>query len=1144
MESHITPSFLFGRVERLAQTDHYNDAAVRQLMRDTLALTCERALEREGLPAGNLFSKVDLVCRQLHLPSREAVAVQRMRHHSGHTEPLAADEWGLDCRSLAVLVSHVTQQPIPSEVMRHIPASLPPPPTPSALRARHLRAVVRSVKDGCVEVEGMDDATLHLCVELSGRQHYLSSLLWPDAQVQLLDLQAEGTPSASSASLRCTATVVLEPDFMIDISALARCFREYGTHPLSFTIHRMMPVANTQAILLGSFASEALDDIINQGKEHQWQSTFVTNFHRRALEYCTCPDLNVRANFREEAQWQTRHIAQAVERLFAPQEGRKVAQRHHALLEPSLLCDQLGLQGRVDLMTTDLQLLVEQKSGGNWNIEVGKPGVHGAMQKEDHYVQVLLYHEALTRNFGLAYNSIDAHLLYSHFAADKGLVHAAYFKGLVLQALDLRNQIVATEYAVARDGFAVLLPQLHPETVNVEQLDTRFWQQYLRPQLAATTEVLHALDALTQAYVCQMLTFSYREQLAARLGVRQGQGSAAADLWTMPLEQKRDTGNIYLGLAIERRERSTVHSGYDRLVLRVPPQGEEFLPNFRMGDGVFLYAYLEGETPDARRALLFSGALVDIRSHQLIVQLKDGQQNPDIFEESGRRGRTTARKVLWCVEHSGTDGGTTAALRSLWQLAHDATGQRQLLLAQREPQANTALQLTRSYSPSYDEVVLRAKQAQDYFLLIGPPGTGKTSQALQFMVRETLASTPAEEGDVLLMAYTNRAVDEICDMLTEAGLDFLRVGQTYSCAPQHRSHLMEERLEPLGKLTEVKDHLRAARIVVGTTSTLQNRTYLFNLKRFACIMVDEASQILEPQLVGLLTRAPKFILLGDHKQLPAVVQQRPQDSVVTQPELLAMGLTDCRDSLFERLLRRERRLGRSQFVGTLRLQGRMHPEVAAFSASRFYAAEHLSAVPLPHQSATRLPYTLPPLDALEEALCRHRVLFVPSPQQQGDELSDKVNAFEARLVAQVVQRVRRQLGDAFSAERSVGVIVPYRNQIAMVRQELERLGDPSLLAITVDTVERYQGSQRDVIIYSFTIRQAYQLDFLAANTFEEDGQVIDRKLNVALTRARLQMVLTGCEPVLRENAVFAQLLDFVKERGGHFIPPSMKRENC
>jgi superfamily I DNA and/or RNA helicase len=139
--------------------------------------------------------------------------------------------------------------------------------------------------------------------------------------------------------------------------------------------------------------------------------------------------------------------------------------------------------------------------------------------------------------------------------------------------------------------------------------------------------------------------------------------------------------------------------------------------------------------------------------------------------------------------------------------------------------------------------------------------------------------------------------------------------------------------------------------------------------------------------------------------------------------------------------------------------------------------------------------------------------------------SDKVNAAEARIVADWLRRIYRQYGaDRFDSNKTVGVIVPYRNQIGMIRREIEQLGIPALQQVSVDTVERYQGSQRDVIIYSFTVQHRYQLDFLTANCFEENGRTIDRKLNVALTRARKQLLITGCAAVLQHNPLFAEFI--------------------
>ena len=126
------------------------------------------------------------------------------------------------------------------------------------------------------------------------------------------------------------------------------------------------------------------------------------------------------------------------------------------------------------------------------------------------------------------------------------------------------------------------------------------------------------------------------------------------------------------------------------------------------------------------------------------------------------------------------------------------------------------------------------------------------------------------------------------------------------------------------------------------------------------------------------------------------------------------------------------------------------------------------------------------------------------------------------------------LGSSFSAAKSVGVIVPYRNQIAVIRKEIEKTGIKELEDISIDTVERYQGSQRDVIIYSFTVQNRWQLEFLAANCFMDDARIIDRKLNVAMTRARRQMIMTGNVETLSHNAVFREMISYVESKGGLF----------
>ena len=153
-------------------------------------------------------------------------------------------------------------------------------------------------------------------------------------------------------------------------------------------------------------------------------------------------------------------------------------------------------------------------------------------------------------------------------------------------------------------------------------------------------------------------------------------------------------------------------------------------------------------------------------------------------------------------------------------------------------------------------------------------------------------------------------------------------------------------------------------------------------------------------------------------------------------------------------------------------------------------------------------------------------MFFDVKSADTSELTDKSNPAEARVVADLLRRIYRFYGARFDASKTVGVIVPYRNQIAAIRSEIERLGIAALADISIDTVERYQGSQRDVIVYSFTVSRPYQLDFLTSNCFvDEDGQTVDRKLNVAITRARKQLLMTGNQNILMQNSIFARLIE-------------------
>ncbi len=1118
---------LFSRIADILSAPSEAQALI---MHETLVIACHEGLKNTRHGFGNLSSQVESLCRQHNIAPQDIVAIQKMRRHSNSNAPILPEDVAYDCRALAIFVSAVVQEAIPSFLVGKIPARGRTTENIQITNYRYIRCIVREWDDSTIQVAvtNQDSSEELLLVDYMNTPDYidfsyLRPMLREGMQLNLLD---------------CTVTrkkvvprlIVVEPDYLIDISTIANCFETYGHHPLLFTVNRLTPRLSNKHIVLGNFAGSALDDIINHPAEYDIKETFRSNFKEKALDYATCPDFDA-ASFKQDAERQVENIKEIVDEIF------QTFDREKAILEPSFVCERLGIQGRVDLMTTDLKLLVEQKSGKNTFIERKYKNPHGSLHVEKHYVQVLLYYGILQYNFQLSPKNAHIQLLYSKYPLPDGLLEVEPLQKLIREAIRFRNQTVATEFWMAENGFDRMLPLLTPQTLNVEKQNDNFYNRYLLPQLTETLAPLHQLNDLERAYFTRMMTFVIKEQLVSKVGVQEGVGNSNADLWNMPLAEKKETGNIYTGLTIIEKERSSSFNGYDTITLAVPQQGEDFLPNFRRGDMIYLYAYKKNEAPDVRMSILFKGSLQEIHGDRLVVHLNDGQQNPDLISGD-----------YFAIEHAGSDIGGTSAIRSLYTFITSNEERRQLLLGQRVPCVDKSLTLSHSYHPDYDEIILKAKQAQDYFLLIGPPGTGKTSQALQFLVREQLAekskvqsSKFKVQSSILLLAYTNRAVDEICNMLTENELDYIRIGNEFSCDPKYSDHLLKEVLDDNATLNSIKSTLADARIVVATTSTMNSNAALFNIKHFDLAIIDEASQILEPNIIGLLTvrhaerRAiERFILIGDHKQLPAVVQQSDAETEIDDGELLRINLFSCDNSLFERLILTERAAGRTDFIGTLHKQGRMHPDIADFANRKFYAREQLECVPLAHQLEQTLNYNKASEDETDDVLKAHRMIFIPSKPCRQLNISEKVNTEEARIITDLLRRLYRQLGKNFDPQKSVGVIVPYRNQIAMIRKEIEKLGIPELEEISIDTVERYQGSQRDIILYSFTIQSRYQLDFLTANTFYEDGQPIDRKLNVAITRARKQLILTGNEQTLRHNQLFAELIDYIKEKGGYY----------
>jgi DNA replication ATP-dependent helicase Dna2 len=382
---------------------------------------------------------------------------------------------------------------------------------------------------------------------------------------------------------------------------------------------------------------------------------------------------------------------------------------------------------------------------------------------------------------------------------------------------------------------------------------------------------------------------------------------------------------------------------------------------------------------------------------------------------------------------------------------------------------------------------------------------------------------------VLLLAYTNRAVDEICESIERIGPTmrghYLRIGSSNSTADGFQEQLFQQKMAGAGSRKAVLDILEKHRLVVGTVASLGSRQELFRLKKFDRIIIDEASQILEPMLCGLLLRTPKFVLIGDHLQLPAVVTQDEHLSAVADTELQAIGMGNLRNSLFERLYKRCQQQGWHWAYAQLSRQGRMHGEIMDFPNRHFYGGT-LQCLPEGSAGHTRQLSALsweqsagdPPL---LRQLASRRVMFLPTPADDSNPQA-KTNRHEAELILTLIRHFKtlyQRSGKPWLPD-TLGVITPYRAQIAQIQDLLSSSGIEEAPHITVDTVERYQGGARDIILISLCTNRVSQLN--ALSSLSEEG--IDRKLNVALTRAREQLVLLGNPEMLEASAVYRALM--------------------
>ena len=433
-----------------------------------------------------------------------------------------------------------------------------------------------------------------------------------------------------------------------------------------------------------------------------------------------------------------------------------------------------------------------------------------------------------------------------------------------------------------------------------------------------------------------------------------------------------------------------------------------------------------------------------------------------------------------------------------------------------------------------EHAVNEVLRAQDVAVVHGPPGTGKTTTLV-----EAIYETLRRESQVLVCAQSNMAVDWISERIMERGVDVLRVGnptrvndamlaQTYERRfedhpdyPQlwsMRKALRELRAHRHGtdawhqKVDRLRDRINELELRIHNTIFGQARVIACTLagsasrvldgKRFATLFIDEAAQALEAACWIAIQRVHRVVLAGDHCQLPPTIKSI---------EALRGGLGR---TLMERIA-----ASNPQVVTLLGVQYRMHDDIMRFSSEWFYGGQVQSAPEVRHRSILDLDTPITWLDTGT----------LGSDNEDGVAMEElvtatggRVNRAEAEFTLDTLERYFARIGRerVLDEHLDVGIISPYRAQVQHLRHLLKHRAalKPFRRAITVNTVDGFQGQERDIIVISL----------VRANDSGQIGFLRDlRRMNVAITRARMKLIILGNVATLTRHPFYARLHRYI-----------------
>ncbi|GAA5923588.1 hypothetical protein JCM1841_001292 [Sporobolomyces salmonicolor] len=590
------------------------------------------------------------------------------------------------------------------------------------------------------------------------------------------------------------------------------------------------------------------------------------------------------------------------------------------------------------------------------------------------------------------------------------------------------------------------------------------------------------------------------------------------EIWTMEAEERAQVGRCFAGMVIDDSHVRDVASSakIHRFIYRLRRQdalASQPSPTQRatyslLGGALSVNDPVVVSLEDPRVLALARGFILALTPHDVILGLDHSLTN---FPQT--KG-TAVSSLIFRIDKDELAAGMGRIRDNLIQLF--VTGgdeRRRRLVVDLEPprfDASLVSALDRLIPSSLNDDQKRALEkvlaAQDYALILGMPGTGKTTT-----IAEVLKALAKAGKSVLLTSYTHSAVDNILLKVKDSGLSILRLGNRDKILPAlHHYTLTPE--DYATSLTDIDNKLVMPQIVA--TTCLGINEPIFTKRHFDVCIVDEASQVTLPTCLGPLRFADKFILVGDHHQLPPLVRNHAART----------GGLDV--SLFKRLSD-----AHPSAVVNLTHQYRMNEDIMLLSNKLVYSEQLKVGDELVAKRELRLPGS-EGMEGMEQWLKEvlnpsRKVIFVDTDQLPAVERK-RGSLIENELEACLVQKTVEAMSRCGVAQHDIGVITLYRQQIKLLQRELQSFPDVEVL-----TADRSQGRDKECILMSL----------VRSNSAGHVGDLLRdwRRVNVCLTRAKAKLVVFGSRSTLAHVALLQQFFDLVADRGWVYtLPGSVK----